>query len=121
MWPYYILAFAIGELLLYMRETKTLFLEISIAFAITIAFTALGQHLGLNSGSAANRPLLLAAVNFSSIFMPLAIFVVANQLLIRIKGITLKHVSLMAVTLVTVFFWPAWALYITCASGLDCM
>jgi len=121
MFPYYLLAFLAGELLLFFKETKGLVLEIVVAVTICIALTLLGQFQNHGSWIAENRPVLLAAVNFLSILMPLTLFVAANQFLGRIRKTVLKHASLLVVVLITMVIWPFWALYVTCASGLDCL
>jgi len=41
-WPYYLLAFAVAELLLFLKQRKGLFSEIIVAFVICIALTIAG-------------------------------------------------------------------------------
>lgn len=120
-WPYYILAFVVSEALLFIKERKGLVLEVILAFVICVALTIQGQHESHSSWAAESRPVLLAVVNFLSILMPLIVFVGANQYLVRIRNTIQKHVSLIGVVLATMFIWPLWALYVTCASGLDCL
>tara|TARA_R110002096_G_scaffold323848_6_gene517992 strand:- start:1048 stop:1446 length:399 start_codon:yes stop_codon:yes gene_type:complete len=120
-WPYYLLAFTVAELLLFLKERKGLVTEIIVASVICIALTVLGQYQSHSSWAAENRPVLLALVNFLSILMPLIVFVAANQFLVKIQHAVQKHTTLLVVALATMFVWPLWALYVTCASGLDCL
>ena len=120
-WPYYLLAFAVAELLLFLKERKGLFSEIIVAFVIGIALTILAQYQSHSSWAAENRPVLLASANFLSILMPLIVFVAANQFLVKIRHAVRQHAALLIVAFVTMFVWPLWGLYVTCASGLDCL
>lgn len=119
--PYYLLATLLGEALLFVKERKGLVLEIAVAAFICIALTTLAQLQSDSSWAAQNRQVLLAVVNFLSVLMPLAVLVVANQLLVRIRKTIIKHASLLVVVLITMFIWPLWVLYVTCATGLDCL
>ncbi len=121
MLPFYLLAFVLAELLLFAKERKGLSLEILIAASAGLILTVLGQFQNHNAWAAENRPVLLAVVNFLSALMPLFVFVVANQFLVRVKENTQKHVGLLIIVLVTMFIWPLCALYVTCATGLDCL
>ncbi|WP_321529259.1 hypothetical protein [Sedimenticola selenatireducens] len=120
-WAYYLLAFAVAELLLFLKERKGLVPEIIVASVICIALTVQGQYQSHSSWAAENRPVLLALVNFLSIVMPLFVFVAVNELLVKIRKAVQKHIALLVVVLATMFVWPLWALYVTCASGLDCL
>ena len=120
-WPYYMLAFVVCELLLLLKERKGLVLEIILGLIICIALTTQGQYQSHSAWAAENRPVLLAAVNFLSVLLPFVIFVVANQFLVNIRSNGKKHAILIAVVLVTMFNWPLWVLYVTCATGLDCL
>jgi len=53
--------------------------------------------------------------------MPLIIFVAANQFLVKIRHAVQQHATLLVVTFITMFVWPLGALYVTCATGLDCL
>lgn len=121
MLPFYLLAFVLAELLLLAKERRGLSLEILIAVSVGLILTVLGQFQVHSAWAADNRPILLAMVNFLSALMPLFVFVVANQFLARVKEKTQKHVGLLSIVLVTMFIWPLWALYVTCATGLDCL
>ena len=121
MLPFYLLAFVLAEVLLFLRERKGLLLEIFVAASVGLVLTALGQFQSHSAWAANNRPVLLAAVNLLSASMPLIVFVVANQFLVRVKETKQKHFGLLVIVLVTMFIWPLWALYVTCATGLDCI
>jgi hypothetical protein len=121
MLPFYLLAFVLAEMLLFVKERKGLLLEILIAAGAGLILAVLGQFQGHSAWAAENRPVLLALVNFLSALMPLFVFVVANQFLVRVKENTQKHVGLLIIVLVTMFIWPLWALYVTCVTGLDCL
>lgn len=120
-WPYFLLAFAVAELLLFLMKRKGLFSEIIVAFVACIALTVLAQYQSHSSWAAENRPVLLALANFLSILMPLIIFVAANQFLVKIRHAVQQHATLLVVTFITMFVWPLGALYVTCATGLDCL
>ncbi len=121
MWPYYLLAFVVGELLLVLRQKKGLALEIIVASGICFLLTVQGHYQAHNTWAMENRPVLLAVVNLLSILMPITALVITNQYLLLINSTAMKHFSLLVVVLITMFIWPLWALYITCASGLDCL
>ena len=120
-WPYFLLAFVVCELLLLTRERKGLVLEIILGLIICITFTVQGQYQSHSVWAAENRPVLLATANLLSVLMPLVVFVVANQFLVNIQSTRKKHAILIAVVLVTMFVWPLWIMYVTCATGLDCL
>ena len=121
MLPFYLLAFVLAELLLFAKERKGLLFEILITANVGLILTVLGQFQGHSEWAAENRPVVLAAVNFLTALLPLIVFVVANQFLVRVTGNAQKHVGLLIIVLFTMFVWPLWALYVTCATGLDCL
>ena len=120
-WPYYVLALLVAEVLLLTKERKGLVLEICLTLAISIALSIVIHVQGHNSWASENRPVLLAFVDFLSLAMPLVVFVVANQFLARIRSTVKKHAALFLMVLLTMFVWPLWSLYVACASGLDCL
>ena len=120
MLPYYLLAFVVGELLLLLKERRGLLPEIILALILCVVITILGQFQ-MHSWAAEHRPMLLATVNFLIVMLPVILFVGANQYIVRISNFAFKHGALLAIVVVTMFFWPLWALYVTCASGLDCL
>lgn len=121
MLPYFMLAFLVCELLLFVKERKGLTFEIIVAIVLLFLSTLQGQFESHSSWAAENRPVLLAVVNSLIVLMPLAVFVAANQFLARIQNILLRHASLFGIVLLTVLVLPMWSLYVTCASGLDCL
>ena len=120
MLPYYLLAFVVGEALLWLREKRGLRVEILAAAGVCVVLTTLSWFVS-PSWSAENRPVLLAIVLLLSITAPVGVLVIANQYLIRIRNLAIKHTALSSVVVVTMFLWPLWALSVTCASGLDCL
>jgi len=120
-WTYYLLALVVAESLLLLKERKGFVPEIILALVLCIVLTFQGQYQSHSSWTAKNRPVLLACVNFLSILMPLIVFVAVNQFLVKIRNSFLKHVVLLVVMLATMFIWPLWALFVTCATGLDCL
>jgi hypothetical protein len=119
--PYYILALVVSELLLFLKEKKGLGFEVIVASILCILLTVLAQFQTHSSWALENRPALLAFVNLLSILMPIATFTIANQFVTRIEPTPMKHMALLGTVLVTMFIWPLWALFVTCASGLDCI
>lgn len=120
-WPYYILAFVVAEALLFVKEKRGLFPEIIFALFICILLTILTQYQSHSASAAEHRPILLSLVNFLSILTPLTVLVLANQLIPKMRNAVQKHFALLIVVTATMFIWPLWALYLTCASGLDCL
>lgn len=120
-WPYYVMAFVVAELLLIIKERVGVIFELVSAIAICVFLTWAAQYQNHNSWALQNKPGLLAMVNFLSIFMPLAVFVLANHFLVLIQKTGLKHLTLLGVVIVTTFVWPIWALVVVCSSGLDCL
>ena len=121
MLPYYILALVVSEILLFLKEKKGLGFEIIVASVLCLIFTVLAQFQTHSSWALENRPALLAVVNLLSVLMPIATFTIANQFVTRIETIPMKHIALLGTVFVTMFIWPLWALFVTCASGLDCL
>jgi len=119
--PYYFLAFAAGELLLLLKEKRGLWAEIILALSFSGALAVFLQLVNSSSWAAEQRPIMLAVVNSLTALLPAVVLVGANQYIARIKQLAIKHSALFGVTIVTMFFWPLWALYVTCASGLDCL
>ena len=120
MWPYFVLAFAISEALLVVREKKNLRLELVAAFGICAVFTVV-QHYQENSWAAGNVPIKLALVHFFGVAAPTFIFVSANELLCSFENQLAKHSLLIGITAMTVIAWPYWALSVLCISGIDCV
>ncbi len=121
MWVFYFLLLAVGELLLYAKQKKGVGLEILIAILIIILLVAHGQYELNIIQPLKNQYLLRATVDILSLLMPLAVLIVSNQFIVKLKHMAARHISLIVIVIVTVTIWPFYAIYITCASGLDCL
>lgn len=113
------LAFLFAELLLLAKEKKGLPLELLLAAGVVIALMIYDQLD--NSGAANNKPVLTAIVNFLTISMPILVFLVANQFITKITNTINKHLCILLVVISTMILWQSWAVFVICASGLDCL
>ena len=120
-WPLYLLTFAAGEMFLNLREKKGLKAELVAACVLVFILTALGNYQEHNAFSKENQYWLLTIVNAVSIFMPTAALVMGIQFFIKFTRGTSKHVAIALLSIMTMFLWPMWVLFVTCSSGLDCL
>ena len=121
MWPYYLLGLIVAEVLFFIREQRGLRSELFIAFVILCGLTTLGYFQAHNSWVLNNKPISFMLVNVLSILVPLVIFVIVNQYLVHLNKTVIKHIWIFVTTTSTISLWPLFALYLTCASGLDCL
>ena len=120
-WPYYILAFFLAEILLLIKERKSLYAELVAAFVFVVVLTGISLFADYNSWSFKNRPILLVVVIIIQFLTPVVITVFSIQFISKIKSLLVKHFTLFTVIIITMLFWPLWSLYVICASGLDCI
>jgi nitrate reductase gamma subunit len=119
-WPMYLLALAAAELLLYLwtkHGRRSVLLVASVIFMLSL----LASHWTASAWARQNHLAKLVAVNAISLVGPVAVVVLAVFFARRVRLPLARHATLTAAVFLTMFFFPIWALMVTCASGLDCL
>lgn len=120
-WPFCLGAVVMATVLLQVRERLGMRAVFAVSVLLLLVLTVLsffGEH---NSWVKQHRPLLQTFVNFISVLGPIAALMPFLWFLPKVRRAVVRYGALVAAALVIVFFWPLWALVVTCSSGLDCL
>ena len=120
-WPFYLGAGVVAILLLQIRERLGMRAVVLVSFVLLLVLTVVSFFGGHSGWARENRPVLLTVVNLVSILAPIVAILPFLWLLPQVRSVPVRYAALIAAVLIIMFFWPLWALAVTCWSGLDCL
>ena len=117
---HYVLALVYLEGAVYFGARKRSFVALWAVGAIGV-FLLLLYWSSDPSYARETRPFAFFIVMLWIVAVPVMVLSAVSLLLNRVRRLAMQQVLIVGTAAVAVFFWPLFALYSVCASGLDCL
>lgn len=116
MWPYYLATLMLAEILLYLKITRgqKVFVRAAICALLLIevaVFFSYGEEVRAWA----------TAVGLILYGIPIALIMGAAAAISKIKKSWMRHAAIITTIFLMMPFYPIWALYVVCLSGLSCI
>lgn len=121
MYPFWIVALAYAQFALFCSRRRLVKWLIFVAVAVVIGLMVLEDRTAGPSGAKENWPIATLLVGIWVMTVPVAILSGGALAISRLTKELWRQVSLIFLVLLTMFFWPIFALFSVCASGIDCL
>jgi hypothetical protein len=119
-WPFYLIALAGAELILYMWTTRG-WRYVLPAAGIMFVLLLFVSHGASSAWDRDNQLAKLLVVNAINLAVPMALLVLAVFFAKKVSSPPARHVVLAVAVFFVMFLSPLGALMVVCSSGLDCL